>query len=231
MDDARASIERMIEDDDLAGLLHSTALIHGHYCVGSAMGVIGAHYALKNLGMIDKKGLKKLVAVVETNNCFSDGVQMVTGCSFGNGGLVYRDYGKVAFSLVGRNGEGIRVAVHPDIGNLLRNKSPEALVLRNKSVNVLTVSEKARLTELNKQHSFDILNVPADEIFSLEPVKVELPGHSRIRANGICAKCGEKVVETKVIKKGDRCYCVSCGIGDYGQLDWTGIQLVRRSSL
>ncbi len=229
MSDARASIERMVGGNDLAGLLCSTALIHGHYCVGSAMGVIGAHYALRSLNMIDKKSSEQLVAVVETNNCFGDGIQMVTGCSFGNGSLVYRDYGKMALSLVRRNGEGIRVASRPDIGSLLKDQNPEVLVLGKKPANILTASEKARLIELNKKHSFDILRIPPDAIFTLKPVKVELPSRNRTRTNETCAKCGEKVIEAKAIKKGDQYYCAPCGGGKYGQLDWTGIQHVYRS--
>src|SRR4030042_5329987 len=113
MNDTRIEIEKMIESNDLAGLLHKTALIHGHHCVGSAMGVIAAHHAIKAMDVAENTGMEHLIAVVETNSCFSDGVQVVTGCSFGNNSLVYRDYGKTAFSLVKRSGEGVRVWVCP----------------------------------------------------------------------------------------------------------------------
>ena len=73
--------------------------------------------------------------MVETTSCFSDGVQMVTGCSFGNNSLVYRDYGKTAFSLVKRSGDGVRVSVRPDLGDLLKNKNPEAQSLYLQTVN------------------------------------------------------------------------------------------------
>ncbi|MFA5869700.1 MAG: FmdE family protein [Candidatus Bathyarchaeia archaeon] len=220
----------MIESNDLAGLLHKTALIHGHHCVGSAMGVIAAHHAMKAMGIVQNTGMEHLIAVVETNSCFSDGVQMVTGCSFGNNSLVYRDYGKTAFSLVKRSGDGVRVSVRPDLGDLLKNKNPEAQSLYLQTVNQrkATPEEEERMMELNRRHCFDALNVPAEKIFRLEHVKVEIPSYSRILASQVCAKCGEKVMETKAVKRGDVYYCLSCGEGSYCQLDWVGIHLVEK---
>jgi formylmethanofuran dehydrogenase subunit E len=230
LNDTRAEIEKMIEYNDLAGLLHKTAQIHGHHCVGSAMGVIGAHYAMKTMGVVQNTGMEHLIAVVETNNCFSDGVQMVTGCSFGNNSLVYRDYGKTAFSLVKRSGEGVRVSVRPDLGDLLKNKNSEAQRLYIQTVNQreATPDEEDRMMELNKLHCFDVLNIPAERIFRLEHVSVEIPSYSRILASQVCAKCGEKIMETKAVKKGDTYYCKACGEGSYGQLDWAGIHWVEK---
>jgi formylmethanofuran dehydrogenase subunit E len=81
---------------------------------------------------------------------------------------------------------------------------------------------------LNKRHCFDVLNIPAEKIFCLEHVKVEIPSYSRILASQVCAKCGEKVMETKAVKMGDVYYCLSCGEGSYGQLDWAGIHWVEK---
>ncbi len=84
------------------------------------------------------------------------------------------------------------------------------------------------MMELNRRHCFDVLNVPAEKIFRLEHVKVEIPSYSRILASQVCAKCGEKVMETKAVKRGDIYYCLSCGEGSYGQLDWVGIHRVEK---
>jgi formylmethanofuran dehydrogenase subunit E len=62
----------MIESDDLVGLLHKTAQLHGHHCVGSAMGVIAANHTMKTMRIVRNTGMEHLVAVVETNSCFSD---------------------------------------------------------------------------------------------------------------------------------------------------------------
>lgn len=91
MTELRDEITRMIETDDLPGLLRKTGELHGHHCVGSALGVIAAHKAMKELGIKETTGMEHVLAIVETNNCFSDGVQVVTGCTFGNNALIYRD--------------------------------------------------------------------------------------------------------------------------------------------
>lgn len=230
MNDTRIEIEKMIESNDLAGLLHKTALIHGHHCVGSAIGVIAAHHAMKAMDIVQNTGMEHIIAVVKTNSCFSDGVQVVTGCSFGNNSLVYRDIGKTAFSLVKRSGEGVRVCVRPDLGELLEDKNPEAQRLYLQTVNQrkATPEEEDRMMELNRRHCFEVLNVPAERIFRVEHVNVEIPSYSRILARQVCAKCGEKVMETKAAKRGDVYYCFSCGEGSYGQLDWAGIHLVKK---
>ena len=229
MNQTRIAVEKKIEENDLAGLLHLTALIHGHHCVGSAMGVIAAHYAMKTLDVKENTGMEHVIAVVETNACFSDGIQMVTGCSFGNNSLVYRDYGKTAFSLVKRDGEGIRLSTHPDLGDLLKDKNPETQELYRRIVNQrdATPEEEVKMMELNRRHCFNVLSVPAEKIFKIERVKVELPSYSRLLESHICPVCGEKVMETKAVKKGDAYLCAECGGEEYGQLDWTGIHIAN----
>ena len=95
------------------------------------MGIKAAARAMKELGA-KSTGMEEIVAIVETNSCFADGVQMVTGCSFGNNALIYRDYGKTAFTLAKRTGEGIRISVLFD--RLQRERSPEANNLWQKVV-------------------------------------------------------------------------------------------------
>ncbi len=69
--------------------------------------------------------------------------------------------------------------------------------------------------------------LPAEEVFSLEHLRVKIPSYSRILASRICAKCGEKIMETKAVNEGKVYYCLNCGEEGYGQLDWTGIHCAR----
>jgi formylmethanofuran dehydrogenase subunit E len=226
----RAEIERMIKTDDLAGLLKRTAQLHGHYCLGSSLGVIAAHCAMKMRGVFRNTGMEDLIAVVETNNCFTDGVQMVTGCSLGNNSLVFRDYGKTAFSLVDRRGKGVRVSARPEAHDLLKDKNPEAQKLYLTIVNKrkATPKEEERMMELNQNHCFEVLKIPAEKLFLIEEVRIEIPGYSHILDSCFCGICGEKIMKVKAVKKGDSCLCRACGGGSYGQLDWTGIHSVRK---
>ncbi|MBD3206234.1 formylmethanofuran dehydrogenase [Candidatus Bathyarchaeota archaeon] len=230
MSATRKEVEEKIEKNDLDGLLYLTGLIHGHHCVGSAMGVIAAHYAMKEMGIKESTGMEHVIALVETNSCFSDGVQLVTGCTFGNNSLVYHDIGKTAFSLVRRDGNGIRLTRKQDLGDLLKDKRPEALMF-SKLVNERDVNpeEEARIIELNKEHCYRVLEIPAEKIFDVEEVKVDLPGYSRILGSLVCPSCGEKFMENKAVKKGDESLCPDCG-GEYGVLDWDGINFVCKET-
>jgi len=227
MNDTRLEIDKKIEENDLSGLLYLTGLIHGHHCIGSAMGVIAAHYAMKAMDIKENTGMEHIIAVVETNNCFADGVQLVTGCSFGNNSMVYRDFGKTAFSLVKRNGEGIRLCTKPDLGDLLKDKRPEAInfvnIINNREA---TPEEEAKVMQLNKEHCYSVLSIPAEKIFNVEKVKLSLPEYSRILGSNICPVCGEKYMETKAVSKDGKLLCGRCG-GEYNQIDWSGIRAIN----
>ena len=228
MDETRHEIEQMIENDDLPGLLHKTSLMHGHHCIGGAMGVIAAHYAMKTLNVQKNTGMEHLIAVMETNSCFSDGVQMVTGCSFGNNSLVYRDYGKTAFSLLERGGKGVRASLRPDIGDLLQDNRPETLSYK-KLINErqATLDEEAKIMQLNKEHCYSVLDIPAEKIFKLSDVNLNLPGYSRILQSHVCHVCGEKVMASKAVEKDGLYYCRPCAGASYIQLDWSGLHPVN----
>jgi formylmethanofuran dehydrogenase subunit E len=88
---------------------------------------------MRELG-IRNVGMEELVAIVETNNCFSDGIQLVTGCTFGNNGLIYRDYGKTAVTVARRDGATIRIALKPDFDDSVAEKYPDANALFDKIV-------------------------------------------------------------------------------------------------
>jgi len=86
-----------------------TVQFHGHECNGLRWGYKVATFALEKL-KIDKSSDEELVAIVENDSCAVDGIQVVTGCTFGKGNLIFRDYGKHAYTFFSRKtGEGIRI--------------------------------------------------------------------------------------------------------------------------
>ncbi len=91
--------------------------MHGYLSPGVILGGIMVDMALKRLPDGTKIG-----ALVETQQCIPDAVQLLTPCSFGNGKLYFKDMGKLAVTLFDRkSGEGVRVFV--DSKNL--DKYPE----------------------------------------------------------------------------------------------------------
>jgi formylmethanofuran dehydrogenase subunit E len=226
-DNPRQEIEDAIAAGDLGNLLRISGLLHGHFCPGSAMGVKAAARAVKELG-VKSTGMEEVVAIVETNNCFSDGVQMVTGCSFGNNALIYRDYGKTAFTLAKRTGEGVRISVNFDRVN--QERSPEANELWDKVVIKRSGSEdeSRRLTELWKEMSFKVLELPDEEVLDVKRVNIDVPAYARIFASVKCSVCGENIMEPRARMKDDKPVCLPCSDQAYYQLAGDGISIITR---
>ena len=83
---------------------------HGHECGGLTWGYKVGLFALDKLNF-DRSSDEELVAIVENDSCAVDGIQVVTGCTFGKGNLIFRDYGKHVYTFFNRNtGEGIRIS-------------------------------------------------------------------------------------------------------------------------
>jgi len=221
----RQEIEDAIAAGDLHKLLLLNGMLHGHFCPGSAMGVKAAARAVKEMG-VASTGMEEVVAIVETNACFSDGVQMVTGCSFGNNALIYRDYGKTAVTLAKRTGEGVRVAAKA--GSSPLDRYPEAAALFKKVVQDRSGTEEdtRKLRQLWIDISFDMLDVPDEEIFSINHVKIEVPAYARIFGSVKCSVCGENVMEPRARVKDGQYVCLPCSGQAYYQLAGDGLSLI-----
>ncbi len=226
-ENARQDIEEAIAAGDLEKLLLLSGLLHGHFCPFSAIGVKAAALAVKEMRAANT-GMEEVVAIVETNNCFSDGVQMVTGCSFGNNALIFRDYGKTAFTLAKRSGEGIRVAVKED--RVMAERPPEATALWEKVVvqRAGTPAEGKRLNELWQELAFRVLELPDDEAFDVQRVKADIPAYARIFASETCSVCGESVMEPRACLQDGKPICLPCSDHAYYQLAGDGISVVNQ---
>jgi len=220
----RQEIEEAIASGDLSKLLKMTGMLHGHFCPFSAMGVKAAVRAVGELG-VRSTGMEEVVAIVETNNCFSDGVQFVTGCSFGNNALIYRDYGKTAFTLARRSGDAVRISVRAD--RVMEERSPQATQLFEKVVIGRGGSEddKKRLSELWAELSFRVLELPDEEVFDIRRMTIEIPAYARIFANVKCSVCGENVMEPRARMEDGKPVCIPCSGQEYYQLAGDGISI------
>ncbi len=225
-DNPRHEIQRAIEAGDLPALLKMSALLHGHFCPFLAIGVKASVRAVKELG-VSSTGMEEVVAIIETNNCFSDGVQFVTGCSFGNNALIYRDYGKTAFTLARRNGQALRVSVKIDSGFLQRH-DPEAAEMFQKVVveRAGTEADQRSLGELWKRAGFRMLDIRDEEQFDVNPVTVDVPAYARIFASVKCARCGESVMEPRARIMDGKSVCIPCSGQDYYQLAGNGMSVI-----
>jgi formylmethanofuran dehydrogenase subunit E len=225
----REGIEGLIKKGDLIGLLGKTGELHGHFCSHSAYGVKAGYIAMRELGIVNT-GMEEVVAIVETNNCFSDGIQMVTGCTFGNNSLIYKDYGKTAVTVAKRDGTAIRIALNPTFEESRAEKYPEANALFEKIVvrrEAPTPEEAARMMRLFREMAIELLDVDDSELFTIERKTITLPKYAPIFASVKCALCGENVMETRARVANGKPVCIPCAGDDHYAMKGDGICIER----
>ncbi len=225
----RREIWQLVEKGDLEALLRKSAELHGHFCSYLAYGVKAGYIAVKEL-RIKSKGMEELIAIIETNNCFSDGIQVVTGCTFGNNGLIYKDVGKTAVTVAKRDGTAIRILLDPEYEESIKAEYPEANNLWEKIVvrrEKTTEEQQKRMMELFAEMAFKELRKPADRMFKVSRMKISVPDYTPIFDSIICPVCGEKTY--KPTMQNEKLLCIDCARANYYILDGRGIQ--RRLAL
>jgi formylmethanofuran dehydrogenase subunit E len=180
---------------------------HGHVCPGLALGYRSARLALDHLKAA-RAADEEVVAVVETDACSADAVQVLTGCTFGKGNFIYKDYGKMALTLFSREtGRGVRVALRS--GAVQPDAEHQAL-LQKLSTGNATESEKKRFRELHHQRTCEVLEMPAEQLFTLTFVETELPAKARIEPSQPCSRCGEPTMPSKMETRDGERLCRGC---------------------
>jgi len=180
---------------------------HGHVCGGLAIGYIAAMAGLDWLR--EKRALdEELVAIVETDACCVDAIQVVTGCTFGKGNLIYRDYGKMGFTFFNRRtGQGVRLAMKPDA---FRASERQIELFGKTRDGSITEAEKAELKQLGMQRTAEVLDTRAGDLFSMTPVTAGMPDKARIEPSTPCARCGEPTMASKLASMDGQAVCRAC---------------------
>lgn len=195
---------------------------HGHMCPGLAMGVQAAQIALREIGPHAKD--EEVVAVVETDMCAVDAVQFLTGCTFGKGNLIHRDWGKNAYTFYRRSdGRAVRITARPDAWQ--RNPEHRELFAKVQSGQA-SPKDRARFQEVHDSESQKLLALDPDDLFAVQEVTGSPPQRARIHASVTCARCGEATMETRIRRLDGRELCPPC-------LDaaWAGEQPVAAPGL
>ncbi|GBC59675.1 hypothetical protein DENIS_0616 [Desulfonema ishimotonii] len=230
----RKDMIQAIRDNDAIRCLVKTAEIHGHFCPGIALGVMASLCGLRQpeVAFAPSDGMEDLMAVVEINACFADGVQAVSGCTLGNNSLVYRDLGRTAVTFV-RRGEkkGVRVRVRPDFRSRIEQAVPGFYPLMEKVVinRDGSAEENAAFMEKGWEAALFLVQLPFEEILITETVRPVLPDYAPVTRSVVCPGCGETVMATKVVAEGEgRSLCFMCAGSPYREVEGQGI-VVRES--
>lgn len=180
---------------------------HGHMCPGLALGIRAAEIALERIG--PHAGDEEVVAIVETDMCGVDGIQVLTGCTFGKGNLIHRDYGKNAYTFCRRSdGRAIRVVTRP---NGWGEREPEWEQLFAKvRARTATEEERRRFSELHVARAMRLLAAPIEDLYDVTEVTMQMPRPARIHTSVPCADCGEATMETRVRLLNGQPLCAPC---------------------
>lgn len=229
----RAHLAQSVRGRDHESILLEAGAFHGHFCPFLALGVMAGVRAQQELD-VDPERSDDIVVILETTGCFADGVQVATGCTFGNGALVYRDVGKTAFTLARRDtpDSGVRISV-PDGNSIVRREYPDAFeqfVERRRS------RDGSRETDSTVQEAwadvaFDLIDRPLSDFSEIETgVSVAIPDEPTADRSSVrCTACGEVVIESKAVEEDGEIRCRSCADRDVYQLDGNGIRYVDSS--
>jgi len=180
---------------------------HGHVCPGSAIGYRAAETAINELSS-SRSIDEEFLAIVENDSCSVDSIQVVTGCTFGKGNLIFKDHGKQVYTFVNRNtGDALRISLSKGIDEI----DPEFGKVRQKAFSESASSEdKIEFEKLKNKLSEKILEIPAKELFKIEHVEIEIPQEARIFPSVKCTKCGEMVAEHRARVENGNFVCIPC---------------------
>ena len=187
-------------------MIEKTTEFHGHWCPGLAIGIRVAEWALNEMG---KAGDEEIVAVVETDMCGVDAIQFLTGCTFGKGNLIHRDYGKNAFSFYRRrDGKAARLTSRPDIyGELHQELGRLHAKMRKEG---LSAEEEKTRQELRTRISKRIMDADLSVLFDVKDPVGPPPKKARILSSLICENCGEPAMESRTRRFREQTLCIPC---------------------
>jgi formylmethanofuran dehydrogenase subunit E len=184
--------------------LRDAIQFHGHLCPGLALGYRVAKAALREL-KADRPRDEELVAVVENDSCAADAIQFITGCTFGKGNLIFRDYGKHVYTIFNRrSGRGVRIS--EDFIGFEGDRRFSELKTRQDAGE--DVSREIQAYKMEKTAA--ILAADEKEIMTITEVSTAPPHEARIRGSIRCAHCGEKFMESRGRVRNGKILCIPC---------------------
>lgn len=179
---------------------------HGHVCPGLVLGYRVSAFALKELGR--KASDEEIVAIVENNSCAVDAVQVMTGCTFGKGNLIFKDYGKQVYTFIKRpSGKTIRISIDwtPPAETEKEKEMWSRYMKGDRSNAVMKAVHKRKTKKIDS-----ILKAKDSELFKISNIKITLPDEARIYPSLRCEKCREKTMEPRLRIKNGKMVCMPC---------------------
>jgi formylmethanofuran dehydrogenase subunit E len=183
---------------------------HGHKCPAMPLGLRVGAAAMNTLG-VERSPDGQLVAWVELGDdhcahCFADGIQVITGCTYGKGNIRQLNYGKWGVTLIDRaSGRAVRVV--PKTEAMLANKQSDFFkTYREKGIPASQVPASVVEPLIAK-----VMGAPDAMLMNIGDVVAHpLPKKVESFAGFVCDRCGEMTVEGYGRPLGDTKVCIPC---------------------
>ena len=189
---------------NLDALIDQSAQRHSHICprqiLGVRIGLAGANW----LGLDVPREDKRLLIILETDGCFTDGVEVATGVTVGQRRLRIEDYGKVAATFIDTiTGGRFGFRLIPEARLRAARYAPQAENLYD-----------AQLV------GYKIM--PEADLLTLVPVRLQTPVETIISKPGLrveCQCCGEEIMNEREVELDGQLLCRSCAGPSYYQVE------------
>lgn len=181
-------------------LLYASAILHQHLCprqvLGVRMGLLGGRW----LGLETPQTDKRLLTIVETDGCATDGIAVATGCWVGKRTMRVLDFGKVAATFVDtQTGRAVRVTPSAASRQRANDYAPEA-------------GSRWEAYLLGYQR------MPESELLVAREVQLTLSLEKLLSRDGYrvnCDRCGEEIINEREVKQGGLTLCRYCAGEQY----------------
>ena len=181
---------------------------HGHLCPGLVYGYLVAKEAINLLNLKRSKD-EEVVVISENDSCAVDALQVLLGTSTGKGNLIFKDYGKNAYTVLNRSRKkAFRFSRNKYY--LYDGESIKEFSRLDKAISSNTASQKEKWRH-KMLKAKDLLSKPFSDVFSTKEVDIVMPPYAPLARSEACAKCGEMTMSTKMVclKNGKR-ICIPC---------------------
>lgn len=184
---------------------------HGHICWASAAGFRAGLVALRKLGTSRAGASSDLHCILEIGDnhgaqCFADGVQCSTGCTYGKWNIGKTGWGKLAFTLVDKkNQKAVRVSYKPGPHH---KKVAESSFMRKRGQGIPP-------TEIPEEEAWEMVDIirdtPEEELFNIGDIHpYEWEEFGEILGMAPCDQCGELVSKVYLKVVGESHMCIPC---------------------
>jgi len=184
-------------------ILNLSSRNHDHLCPRQILGVRLGLAGMNALDFDTPPAKKRLLVIVESDGCFTDGLSAATNCTVGHRTLRVEDYGKTAATFVDTQiGRAVRVAPALDIRQrayAYASDEPRHYFAQMQAYQVMPDEEMFTITEVGL-------------VTSIEAI-ISRPG---IRVN--CDLCSEEIINEREVHREGFTLCRACAGEAYYQM-------------